>query len=139
MKKLAGWKANLLSVAGGSILIQASTSAILAYVMQSNFLPGRILDGIGLLKRNFLWNSLSSKQSMHWVGWRKVTTFKDAGQALWNQVFLFGIWLIWKGRNQLVFENKRLNPNIDMDITYRAVEYTHYVDKSLVSKHRIMK
>ena len=35
-KKLAGWKANLLSMAGRSVLIQASTSAIPAYVMQCN-------------------------------------------------------------------------------------------------------
>ena len=35
-KKLAGWKANLLSMAGRSVLMQASTSAIPAYVMQNN-------------------------------------------------------------------------------------------------------
>ena len=45
-KKLAGWKANLLSMAGRSVLIQAATSAIPAYVMQCNQLPGKILDGI---------------------------------------------------------------------------------------------
>ncbi|KAL0005698.1 hypothetical protein SO802_013259 [Lithocarpus litseifolius] len=33
-KKLAGWKANLLSMAGRMILIQASSSAIPSYVMQ---------------------------------------------------------------------------------------------------------
>ena len=45
-KKLVGWKANLLSMAGRSVLIQASTSAIPAYVMQNILLLGRILDGI---------------------------------------------------------------------------------------------
>ena len=62
-----------------------------------------------------------------------------ARQASWNQVFMFAAWLIWKGRNQLVFENKRLNPKIDGDITYKAVEYTHCASKPLMSKHRIMK
>ena len=76
-KKLAGWKANLLSLAGRSVLIQASTSAIPAYVMQCNYLPGKILDGIDQVNRNFLWNSLTNKKSMHWVGWKKVTTPKD--------------------------------------------------------------
>ena len=61
-----------------------------------------------------------------------------AEQAPWNQVFMFVVWLIWKGRNQLVFENKRLNPKIDGDIAYKAVEYTHCVGKPL-SKHKIMK
>ena len=53
-KKLAGWKANLLSMARRAVLIQASTSAIPAYVMQNNLLPGRILDGIDRMNRNFL-------------------------------------------------------------------------------------
>ena len=44
--KLAGWKANLLSLAGRTVLIQASSSAIPAYVMQCTQLPVRILDGI---------------------------------------------------------------------------------------------
>ena len=62
-----------------------------------------------------------------------------ARQASWNQVFMFAAWLIWKGRNQLVFENKRLNPKIDGHITDKVVEYTHYASKPLMSKHRIMK
>ena len=78
-KKLAGWKANLLSIAGRSVLIQASTSTIPAYVMQNNQLLGKILDGIDRVNRNFLWNSTNTKQSIHWVGWRKVTTPKDVG------------------------------------------------------------
>ena len=60
-KKLAGWKANLLSMASRAILIQDSTSAIPAYVMQNNLLPGKILDGIDRVNRNFLWNSTSTK------------------------------------------------------------------------------
>ena len=62
-----------------------------------------------------------------------------ARQAPWNQVFMFAVWLISKGRNQLVFKNKRLNPKIDGDITYKALEYTHGAGKLLMSKHRIMK
>ena len=62
-----------------------------------------------------------------------------ARQAPWNQVFMFAVWLISKGRNQLVFKNKRLNPKIDGDITYKALEYTHGAGKLFMSKHRIMK
>ena len=60
-------------------ILYTSTSAIPAYVMQNNLLPGRILDGIDQVNRNFLWNSTSTKQSIHWVGWRNVTTPKDIG------------------------------------------------------------
>ena len=79
-KKLAGWKANLLSLAGRSVLVQAATSAIPAYVMQCSQLPRKILDGIDQVNRNFLWNSSSNKKSMHWVGWKKVTTPKNVGR-----------------------------------------------------------
>ena len=53
-KKLAGWKANMLSMAGRMVLIQASTSTIPSYVMQSNFLPNKILSDIDRVNRNFL-------------------------------------------------------------------------------------
>ena len=41
--KLAGWKANLLSMAGRAVLIPASSSAIPAYIMQCNLLLGKVL------------------------------------------------------------------------------------------------
>ena len=44
--KLAGWKANLLSMAGRAVLIQAFSSVVPAYIMQSNLLPSMVLDGI---------------------------------------------------------------------------------------------
>ena len=44
--KLVGWKANLLSMAGRAVLIQASSSVVPAYIMQSNLLPSKVLDGI---------------------------------------------------------------------------------------------
>ena len=53
-QKLSGWKANMLSLAGRSILIQASLVAIPSYVMQCAYLPGRILDGVDRVNRNFL-------------------------------------------------------------------------------------
>ena len=67
-QKLVGWKANLLSFAGRTILVQASSSTILAYVMQCNALLGKLLDNIDKVNRNFLWGSLKSVKKMHWVG-----------------------------------------------------------------------
>ena len=66
-KKLAGWKANLLSMAGIMVLIQASFSTIPSYVMQSNLLPNKVLEGIDRVNRNFLWGSSKHKRKMHWV------------------------------------------------------------------------
>ena len=72
-QKLTGWKANMLSLAGRAILIQASSTAIPSYVMQCVKLPGRILDGIDRVNRNFLWGTTETTKKIHWVGWQKVT------------------------------------------------------------------
>ena len=77
--KLAGWKANLLSLAGRRVLIQATTSTIPSYVMQTSFLPVRILDSLDRMNMNFLWGSSETNKKMHWVGWPKVTRPKEEG------------------------------------------------------------
>ncbi|XP_075673848.1 uncharacterized protein LOC142643189 [Castanea sativa] len=77
--KLAGWKANMLSLAGQSMLIQASLATIPAYVIQCTYFPGRILEGIDRVNHNFLWGTSDSVKKIHWVGWQKVTKPKDEG------------------------------------------------------------
>ena len=53
-RKLAGWKANLLSMASRLVLIHASSSTVLNYAMQYVDLPSKILNGIDRVNRNFL-------------------------------------------------------------------------------------
>ena len=53
-EKLAGWQANLLSLAGRRILIQSSSSTIADYVMQGALLPSRVCQEIDRANRNFL-------------------------------------------------------------------------------------
>lgn len=78
-QKLAGWKANLLSMAGRTILIQASSSSIPAYTMQNVLLPNKILEGIDRVNRNFLWGYTETERKMHGVNWEKVMKPKDLG------------------------------------------------------------
>ena len=78
-QKLASWKANLLSMASQNVLIQASLSIILTYVMQCAHLPGKILDGLDRVNRNFLWGTSEAARKIHWVGWHKVAKLKDRG------------------------------------------------------------
>ena len=63
----------------GQCSLQASSSTIPAYVMQCNMLPGKVLEGIDRVNRNFLWGSSEDRKKMHWVGWRKVTRPKEHG------------------------------------------------------------
>ena len=64
-QKLAGWKANLLSLAGRVVLIQASTSTIPAYIMQITALPKKLIDNIDRVNRNFLWGSTEEAKKVH--------------------------------------------------------------------------
>ena len=64
---------------------------------------------------------------------------RGTGHVPWNQIFMFAIWTIWKGRNQLVFENKNLKSSIAKDIIYHALEYFHCAGKLLVTKRKILK
>ena len=67
-QKLEGWKANLLSLVGRAIRIQASTITIPAYVMQCTTLPKKLLDNLDRVNRNFLWGSTDDAKKVHWVG-----------------------------------------------------------------------
>ena len=78
-QKLVGWKANLLSMVGRAVLIQSSLSMVPAYVMQCAQLPGKVLEGIDRVNRNFLWGSTETSKKMHWIGWEKVTKPKKQG------------------------------------------------------------
>lgn len=78
-QKLTGWKANLLSLAGRTILIKASLAATPSYVMQFSYLLGRVLDGLDRINRNFLWGSTDTTKKIHWVGWEKVIKPKEEG------------------------------------------------------------
>ena len=53
-QKHSVWKANMLSLVGHSVLIQASSAAILSYIMQCSDLPGRILESLDKVNRKFL-------------------------------------------------------------------------------------
>ena len=74
-----GWKANILSLAGRSVLVKHVSSTIPNYVMQCAHLPSKIIKGIDQVNRNFLWGLTDSVKKMHWVSWDKVTKPKDGG------------------------------------------------------------
>lgn len=61
------------------------------------------------------------------------------GHIPWYQVFLFAIWMIWKDRNQHVFRNKNLNPNLAKEILDHASEFVFCACNQLATKRLIWK
>ena len=56
-KRLSGWKASQLSLAGRSTLVQSVSSTIATYTMQTARLPSAVTREIDKLNRSFLWGS----------------------------------------------------------------------------------
>ena len=77
--KLQGWKANLLSMVGRITLLQSALSAVPSYVIQGCVLPSRVLNGLDIINRNFIWGSTEEAKKMHMVNWGKVAKPKAKG------------------------------------------------------------
>lgn len=76
---MSGWKASVLSLAGRATLIQAVTSTIPVYTMQTVDFPKNICDKINRLNRNFLWGQKGERNKIHLAKWRKVCKPKKHG------------------------------------------------------------
>ena len=57
----------------------------------------------------------------------------------WRTTFLFAIWLIWKSRNQVVFNGKAQNPRIATEISNRALEFTFCASTCVKLSRIVMK
>ncbi|CAN1800035.1 Putative ribonuclease H protein At1g65750 [Linum perenne] len=77
--KLAGWKANTLSLAGRVTLASSVLNSIPSYVMQTAVLPVHICDGIDRKIRNFIWGSTNGARKIHNINWDMVCRPKSLG------------------------------------------------------------
>ena len=72
-RRLAGWKAKCLSLAGRTTLIQATINAIPAYTMQTSRIPRSVCDELDKKIRRFLWGGSHMERKPHLVSWDVVT------------------------------------------------------------------
>ncbi|CAN1129038.1 Putative ribonuclease H protein At1g65750 [Linum perenne] len=78
-KKLAGWKANNLSLAGRVTLASSVLNAIPSYVMQTAFLPVYVCEAIDKKVRDFIWGSVAGGRKIHNINWVTVCKPKNLG------------------------------------------------------------
>lgn len=77
--RLASWKSKHLSMAGRLTLVQAVTSSVPIYAMQTAKLPSAICEKLDKLNRNFLWGDTNERKKIHLLNWKKVCKPKDMG------------------------------------------------------------
>ena len=114
----------MLSLAGRAVLIQASSAAIPAYVMQCTYIPNSILEGVDRVNRNFLWGSTEASKKIHWVGWQKVTKSKEeGGLGLQNA----------KGRNTALLAKLNWRFNVEKEALWARVLRNKYCSQRRIN------
>ncbi|KAM2637494.1 hypothetical protein EV1_021984 [Malus domestica] len=78
-KRLATWKSKVLSMAGRITLIQAVTSSIPVYAMQTTKLPASVCEELDKVNRDFLWGDTDQKKKVHLCQWSMVCKPKSKG------------------------------------------------------------
>ena len=77
--QLTKWRANSISQAGRTVLIQSNLATKANFQMQSFSLPSVILSSLDKSYRNFLWNKSAGSKSPNLIGWDKVCQPKIYG------------------------------------------------------------
>lgn len=78
-RRLGGWKCKLLSRETILILIQAVTSTIPAYAMNTCMLPSKLVERLERTNQNFFWGDNDQRRSMHTISWHQICTIKVKG------------------------------------------------------------
>ncbi|XP_055960701.1 uncharacterized protein LOC126667366 [Mercurialis annua] len=73
-KKLSGWNANLLSLAGRLTLAKSVLMTIPSYTMQTAPLPKSLCNSINSLVRNFIWGSKEGSRKHCLIKWEDMCT-----------------------------------------------------------------
>ncbi|MCI18769.1 putative ribonuclease H protein, partial [Trifolium medium] len=77
--KLAGWKAQQLSLAGRIILAKSVIQAIPTYPMISTKVPRGCLNEIKKIQRSFIWGDSDERWCAHLIGWNTMMLPKSQG------------------------------------------------------------
>ena len=57
----------------------------------------------------------------------------------WNTLFSFAIWNIWKSRNNFIFQRKRLNQQLHVEILNQTFEFIHCIASPRLMIRRCVK
>ena len=78
-KRIEGWQARYLSMAGRATLIKTSVTSVPLYAMQTTLLLKKICHHIDKMSYHFLWGDTDQYRGCHTVNWETITLPKEAG------------------------------------------------------------
>ncbi|KAE8702415.1 hypothetical protein F3Y22_tig00110482pilonHSYRG00005 [Hibiscus syriacus] len=108
--KLAGWKANCLSLAGRTVLLKSVLTSLPIFFLSLFRMPCKIGKKLNSLMASFLWGDNEDKRKIHWVNWKSVCTPLNCGGLgvldvnISNRALL-GKW-VWKFANEKILCGK---------------------------------
>ncbi|GMI94762.1 hypothetical protein HRI_003145500 [Hibiscus trionum] len=77
-KRMAGWKAKLMSFSGRIVLVKSVLSNLPVYYMSLFEMPATIFDQLNKMIAKFLWGS-PERRTIHWLNWKVLCKPKCKG------------------------------------------------------------
>ncbi|KAE8670566.1 hypothetical protein F3Y22_tig00112124pilonHSYRG00037 [Hibiscus syriacus] len=144
-KKLVGWKAHTLSIAGRLILLKIVLCSLPIYFMSLFKIPSSVIAKLNSIMASFLWGGGVEAKKIQWVNRSTVCVGKNAGglgfldisymnRALlgkWSWRFANDRETMWK---KVICCKFNLDPNVLM-FNEKLPAYASWIWKSVVSNH----
>ena len=90
-RRIAGWKAKLLSRASREILIKVMAQATPPYTMSCFKLLDSLCTDLNSMVRNFWWGQKESERKMAWISWDKLCQRKSDGGMEFKDLKAFNL------------------------------------------------
>ncbi|XP_039072016.1 uncharacterized protein LOC120219245 [Hibiscus syriacus] len=78
-KKLSGWKARTLSLAGRLVLLKSVLCSLPTYYLSMFKIPAAVNTKLQSIMANFLWGGRAESKKIHWVNWITVCKSRSCG------------------------------------------------------------
>lgn len=123
--RLAGWKAEQLTMAGRTLLVKSVTSSLPIYTMQTAKIPESINQEIDKCNSRFIWGSTEAKKKIHLIAWDNLCKPKENGGLGLRSMSKSNISFMAKMGWKLLTEPESLWASV---LRGKFIQQTHFFD-----------